>query len=92
MNASSDRLIAAPTIIILRQLSAALVVYRSLVALFEGERNRVVHCVIPKLAGSRELVFPWDPEYPSLPGEGAQWDSASMAAHTGLPSRLEVPS
>lgn len=54
--------------------------------------TRCYPCVLPRVAAVSDdgpfVVFPWDPEYSTLDGEGVDWRSAGPFA--GMPSRLTI--
>src|SRR5205823_2801206 len=68
-----------PTIRNLEDLSP----HASVDAALAWARSRPVAAILPRLVPvgtTIAIVFPWDPEYPSLPGEGAAIDGAHAVA------------
>lgn len=62
-----------PTLCNLLELEARLGVHGSVPALLQGERQRVLPPILPKvldLDGQRLVVMPWDAEYQASAGEG----------------------
>ena len=64
--------------------------FDSLDALFDAARTRAIVPMLPKLTqqadGSFAIVLPWDAEYASLPGEGAEFPA--QHAFRSTPSRI----
>jgi 8-oxo-dGTP pyrophosphatase MutT (NUDIX family) len=75
-----------PTILVLRELAVGLRRHAALDALLRAPRT--IHAVLPKLSPDDEAVMPWDPAYPSLPGEGVTWPEDAVREREGWPSRL----
>lgn len=82
-----------PTAVVLMDLAASFRAHGSLPALLAGERRREIVPILPRLVELAEGVFtvyPWDPEYGALPGEGI--DLERVPAHLRrLPSRMRAP-
>jgi 8-oxo-dGTP pyrophosphatase MutT (NUDIX family) len=74
MSHSRALAISPPTHFILEDLRLSLDVHGSLEAMLRAEANRIVPCILPRLAesvsGGYEAVMPWEDQYSSLPGEG----------------------
>lgn len=82
-----------PTAVTLMDLAGCIGRHRSVAALLAAERGREIVPILPRLIERPEGVFtvyPWDPEYDRLPGEGV-----SLARVPGylarLPSRMPAP-
>jgi 8-oxo-dGTP pyrophosphatase MutT (NUDIX family) len=73
--ASGEMRMAPPTLATLQDLWTSHRRHGSLAGMIEGERDRAVPPILPKLvratADEVEAVLPWDPEYAALPGEGS---------------------
>ena len=66
-----------PTFFVLEDLRLTLAAHGSLDQLLRQERTRGVPPITPRLAVRGEgfdAVLPWEPEYPTLPGEGERID------------------
>lgn len=91
--ARGEMKIAQPTRYNLEDLQAALEKHRTLDALLGGEAGRRVSPILPKLfkeADKATIVYPWDPEYFSIGGDGiAPGDHYYEAALRAMPSRIE---
>lgn len=83
--------LSAPTLLVLRELAESLDAHGSLARLLATADANTVPCVIPKCVNDDEIVLPWDPEYPTLPGQGYDWDVDAIARRRGWPSRLGDP-
>lgn len=74
MSHSRSLAISPPTHFILEDLRLSLDVHGSLEAMLRAEADRIVPCIVPRLAerasGGYEAVMPWEDEYTRLPGEG----------------------
>jgi hypothetical protein len=63
--------------------------HATVAAALDWARGRAVTAILPKLVPSGHtlaIVLPWDPEYPSLPGEGRAIDPSHAVAQG--PSRF----
>jgi 8-oxo-dGTP pyrophosphatase MutT (NUDIX family) len=91
-HAASGRLsLMPPTRMSLLDLQLTHARHRSLAGLLEAERSRPIVPILPRLVGpaeARVAVYPWDPDYASLPGEGIALAGAAPAHLQRLPSRL----
>jgi 8-oxo-dGTP pyrophosphatase MutT (NUDIX family) len=83
-----------PTVFVLRELQEALHALGSLDEVLEHARSRTILPVLPKQVGDpaadSTVVFPWDPEYERLPGEGIVWDEPAIRSRAAWPTRLDV--
>lgn len=80
-----------PTIFVLRELAEAVQANGSLGLTLERADLRTPLTVIPKVVveGAHSMVvFPWDPEYAALPGEGVDWDANARSKRSQWPSRM----
>ena len=73
--ASGEMRMAPPTLATLQDLWTSHRRHGSLAGMIEGERDREVPPILPKLIRASvdeiDAVLPWDPEYATLPGEGS---------------------
>ncbi len=63
----------------------------TLADLLRTERSRPIVPILPRLVGptdARVAVYPWDPDYAALPGEGIPLTGATPEHLRRLPSRL----
>jgi 8-oxo-dGTP pyrophosphatase MutT (NUDIX family) len=85
---------APPTRYSLADLAAAVRECGTIDAVLRRERGRHVSPVMPKMAridGMLNAVLPWDPEYPSLPGDGIIMDTDFPLRYRSFPSRVVPP-
>jgi 8-oxo-dGTP pyrophosphatase MutT (NUDIX family) len=85
---------APPTHYVLLELAAAIRRMGSLDAMLADARLRLVPPLVTRRVetdGVQYAVFPWDPDYASLPGEGAPWPADHPDLEAGLPTRLPIP-
>lgn len=87
---SGDFPLTPPTLLVLRELWAALQLHGSVDALLTGERQRPIRTVLPKLIDGGIVVMPWDAHYETLRGEGRAWDATAVADRRDWPSRLSA--
>ncbi|MCP5327679.1 MAG: NUDIX domain-containing protein [Steroidobacteraceae bacterium] len=91
--AGGHMLLMPPTRLTLLDLQISYARHGSLVRLFEVERSRPIVPILPRLSGPAEArisVYPWDPEYDSLPGEGWPLSAPPPEHLRRLPSRLAL--
>jgi 8-oxo-dGTP pyrophosphatase MutT (NUDIX family) len=80
-----------PTRLTLLDLQLTHAEHGSLAALLRAERSRPIVPILPRLTGPHEAriaVYPWDPDYGALPGEGLELGGPPPAHLRRLPSRL----
>jgi 8-oxo-dGTP pyrophosphatase MutT (NUDIX family) len=91
-HAASGRLsLMPPTRMSLLDLQLTHSRHGSLDALLLAERGRPIVPILPRLVGPAEAriaVYPWDPDYASLPGEGIALAGEAPEHLRRLPSRL----
>lgn len=91
--ASGRMLLMPPTRLTLLDLQLTYAAHGSLARLLEAERYRPIVPILPRLlgpAGARIAVYPWDPDYPGLPGEGWPLTGPPPEYLRRLPSRLSI--
>lgn len=91
--ASGRMLLMGPTRLSLLDLQLTHAAHGSLARLLAAERERPIVPILPRLIGpadARVAVYPWDPDYGSLPGEGIALGAAAPAHLLRLPSRLAL--
>lgn len=90
--AASGRLVMMPpTWISLLDLQLTHALHGTLVRMLQAERRRPIMPILPRLVGPPDdlvAVYPWDPDYASLPGEGIALAGEAPAHLRRLPSRL----
>jgi 8-oxo-dGTP pyrophosphatase MutT (NUDIX family) len=82
----------APTLFTMLELADGLRRYGSIGALLRGERARPIARILPKSVqtpGGAQAVYPWDPDYASLPGEGLELAPDMLARYAGRPRRWD---
>jgi 8-oxo-dGTP pyrophosphatase MutT (NUDIX family) len=79
--------ITAPTQMVLRELAQDLAEAHSLARFMQASARRPIVTVLPKMDGE-DVVFPWDPHYRRIEGEGLDWDDALIATRAGWPPRM----
>jgi 8-oxo-dGTP pyrophosphatase MutT (NUDIX family) len=80
----------APTLFTMLELAESLRQHGSLGALLRAERGRQTPALLPKSIVTQtgaEAVYPWDPAYDELPGEGLTLPKNILAHYAGRPSR-----
>jgi len=80
-----------PTMLTLMDLAACAARHESVAAMLASEAGRKVIVIMPKLRRDGEAtltIYPWDREYPALPGEGIALTGALPDHMSDLPSRL----
>ncbi|HEX7113532.1 MAG TPA: hypothetical protein VF193_00220 [Steroidobacter sp.] len=85
--------LSPPTLYNLIALEAALHEHGSLSAMLEGESDREISPVMPKMLRGETtttMVLPWDPEYARLPGENVPEQVRYPSSLTELPSRVTL--
>jgi len=91
-HAASGRIVLMPpTRLTLLDLQLTHAEHGSVAALLAAEGARPIVPILPRLVGtaeSRVAVYPWDPDYGSLPGEGHELAGPAPAYLRRLPSRL----
>jgi|HigsolmetaAR202D_1030399.scaffolds.fasta_scaffold00036_11 8-oxo-dGTP pyrophosphatase MutT (NUDIX family) len=90
--ARGEMKIPQPTLYTLEDLRSSIERHRTLDALMSTESGREVAAIMPKMFdadGQTIIVMPWDPSYPSLPGEGVRTDQSFEPALLALPGRIE---
>jgi ADP-ribose pyrophosphatase YjhB (NUDIX family) len=91
--ASGRMLLMGPTRLSLLDLQLTHAMHGSLAGLLAAERSRPIVPILPRLIGpaeARVAVYPWDPDYESLPGEGIALHGMVPAHLRRLPSRLAL--
>jgi 8-oxo-dGTP pyrophosphatase MutT (NUDIX family) len=85
--------VSQPTLFNLMELHDSLRVHGSLQALLDGECERQIAPVLPKMLrdGPTIMLLPWDPDYATSPGEGAPSGIAYPERLRSLPARLVFP-
>lgn len=86
-----DMQLMPPTRLNLLDLQLSYARHGSLGQLLEAECSRPIVPILPRLSGPAEArisVYPWDPEYDSLPGEGWPLSAPPPEHLRRLPSRL----
>jgi 8-oxo-dGTP pyrophosphatase MutT (NUDIX family) len=89
--ASGRMLMMPPTRLTLLDLQLTYAAHGSLARLLEAERCRPIVPILPRLLGpadARIAVYPWDPDYDGLPGEGWPLGGPPPEYLRRLPSRL----
>jgi 8-oxo-dGTP pyrophosphatase MutT (NUDIX family) len=91
-HAASGRItLMPPTRMSLLDLQLTQARHDTLAGLLEAERSRPVVPILPRLVGpaeARVAVYPWDPDYATLPGEGIALPGEAPEHLRRLPSRL----
>ncbi len=91
-HAASGRLaLMPPTRMSLLDLQLTHALHGSLLAMLYAEQARPIVPILPRLVGpteARVAVYPWDPDYSSLPGDGIGLAGEAPAYLRRLPSRL----
>lgn len=85
--------LAPPTLATLQDLRESYAQAGNVSAMLERERAREVPPILPKWFerdGRVIIVLPWDPEYPTLPGDGVQPAASYPPYLATLPSRREL--
>jgi hypothetical protein len=83
---------AAPTNVALRDVARSLNRHGSLDEMLRAESSRSMATILPKLLVNdtgKIVVYPWDPEYRHLPGEGLELPPAALAEYAEWPSRRQ---
>jgi hypothetical protein len=83
---------AAPTNVALHDVARSLHRHGSLDEMLRGESSRSMATIRPKVLinGTGKLViYPWDPQYRDLPGEGLELPPAVRAEYAEWPSRRQ---
>jgi 8-oxo-dGTP pyrophosphatase MutT (NUDIX family) len=81
-----------PTLITLEDLLLSYSNHGGIQAMLEAESQRITPPLMPKLflRGDKvDSVMPWDPGYPSLPGEGYDQAAATPGHYSRLRTRLQ---
>jgi 8-oxo-dGTP pyrophosphatase MutT (NUDIX family) len=84
-----------PTAITLLDLQASHAQHGGLAALLQGESRRQIVPIQPRVtgaAGQWVAIYPWDPQYASLAGEGFELHDGVPEYLARLPSRLPLAS
>ena len=91
-HAASGRMtLMPPTRMSLLDLQLTHARHGTLADLLQGERSRPIVPILPRLVGpveARVAVYPWDPDYAVLPGEGIALAGEAPEHLRRLPSRL----
>lgn len=91
-HAASGRIaLMPPTRMSLLDLQLTHARHGTLAGLLQAERSRPVVPILPRLVGpadARVAVYPWDPDYATLPGEGIELPGRAPEHLRRLPSRL----
>lgn len=91
--ASGRMLLMGPTRLTLLDLQLTHAHHGSLERLLSAERERPIVPILPRLVGvgdARVAIYPWDPDYESVPGEGIPLRGEVPAHLRRLPSRLAL--
>jgi 8-oxo-dGTP pyrophosphatase MutT (NUDIX family) len=91
--ASARMLLMGPTRLNLLDLQLTHALHGGLARMLAAERSRPIVPILPRLVGppeARIAVYPWDPDYDALPGEGITLRDAAPAHLRRLPSRLAL--
>ena len=88
---SGEMKVAPPTLATLEDLWRSHARHGDIDTMLESERDREVPPILPKMIATDpaavEVVLPWDPAYPSLPGEACVVWERYPAYLSALPSR-----
>jgi len=91
--ASGRILLMPPTRLTLLDLQLTHAEHGSLARLLAAEAARPIVPILPRLVGSGEAriaVYPWDPDYGTLQGEGMELAGDAPGYLRRLPSRLAL--
>jgi 8-oxo-dGTP pyrophosphatase MutT (NUDIX family) len=83
---------AAPTNVALRDVARSLHRHGSLDEMLRAESSRSMATILPKVLQNdtgKLVIYPWDPQYRDLPGEGLELPPAVLAEYAEWPSRRQ---